>query len=78
MNSGYSRAAVCATQTCNFVKTNSIIDVSFFATFPFVLKNQITRKITCQPGVKLPPFALTAPKHEKSARKEAQKQNINT
>ena len=31
-----------------------------------------------QPGVKHPPFALIAPKYETSARKEAQKQKINT
>ena len=35
LNSGYSRITVCKTQTCNFIKTNSILDVfpQMFKTF---------------------------------------------
>ena len=32
VNSGYGRVAVCTAQTCNFMKTNFIMDV-FWKTF---------------------------------------------
>ena len=51
VNTGYSRVAVCATQTCNFIKKPyrepflenfpNFLNQFFFTTFPFVLRNEI-------------------------------------
>ena len=67
-NSGCNGVAVCTTQTCNFLNKLCHRNFSenflnfhnqlFFTTPPFVLRNQITWKITCQSGEKPPPFAL--------------------
>ena len=79
VNSSYGRGTVCTTQACNFFKTSYIVDafqtfkLLFSAISQFVLKSQITWKITCLSRVTPPPFALTDPKCEMSARKEAQK-----
>ena len=87
LNSGYSRVAVCTTETCNFIKKNFIVDVfqKIFETFAIIFpnipicvekSNHIKDHITRSKWEKLFFFALSVPKYETSAGKKLKSRTL--